>query len=113
MSDLEMPSAIKQINRRARKEHKCCECRSVIKKGETYEYISGIWEGKPNSYKTCKSCVEIREDYNACTGEEAGFGFLKEVISDCCFYKDYGAKQYISDYPQLKVQLEKLFGEDE
>jgi|GEM_PF-3289080 hypothetical protein len=28
----------------ARKEHRCCECLSVISPGERYERVSGVWE---------------------------------------------------------------------
>jgi hypothetical protein len=53
--------------RRARKEHRCAECRETIPAGARYEYQSGIWEGDPFSHKTCLSCVEIR-DHFACDG---------------------------------------------
>ena len=108
MSDLTMPSAFKHTSRKASKEHVCCECRKEIKRGDEYDFISGIWDGRPESYKICMSCAKIRDDYHDKTGEEAGFGMLKEVISDCCFYKNYGAKEYIEDYPELKQELERL-----
>jgi hypothetical protein len=47
--------------RKARKEHKCTECGSVIKKGEEYEYISGMWDGTWDFFKTCQDCIDIRE----------------------------------------------------
>lgn len=53
--------------RRARKAHVCCECSQPIAVGEVYEYVSGIWDGSPSSYKTCLSCVEIR-DHFSCEG---------------------------------------------
>lgn len=60
-------SAHSQVMRTARKEHRCYECRETIKPGDRYEYFSGIWDGKPSAYKTCASCVEIR-DHFACEG---------------------------------------------
>lgn len=56
-----------ESTRTARKEHRCCECREAILKGARYEYQSGIWDGEPSSFKTCLSCVEIR-DHFACDG---------------------------------------------
>lgn len=53
--------------RTARATHKCCECREPIAAGARYEYCSGIWDGSPNAYKTCLSCVEIRNHF-ACSG---------------------------------------------
>jgi|SRR6478735_681589 len=66
-SDDGRPDCSDTIIRRARKEHRCCECRKPIMKGQRYELISGVWEGRPDSYKTCLPCVEIR-DHFACEG---------------------------------------------
>lgn len=57
--------------RRARKEHRCEECHEVIKPGDRYEFVSGIWDGWPSALKTCLSCVEIR-DHFACEGFTIG-----------------------------------------
>ena len=56
MSDA--PSVFRQITRTARKEHKCCECRSVINPGDKYMYSSGIWDGSASDYKQCLICGE-------------------------------------------------------
>ena len=50
-------------DRKARKEHKCCECNRTILKGEVYRDESGIWEGKPDCFKTCKDCLSVRDVY--------------------------------------------------
>ena len=46
---------------KALKEHRCGECREVIKPGETYERVEGVWDGKWLTFKTCSTCVEIRD----------------------------------------------------
>lgn len=46
--------------RKARKQHKCCECYKTIQVGEHYEFSSGIWEGCPESHKTCGYCANLR-----------------------------------------------------
>lgn len=45
----------------ARKEHRCCECGDIIRKGDKYEKVTGKWEGDFIQYKTCMICVEIRD----------------------------------------------------
>lgn len=57
--------------RRARKAHVCFECREAIAPGDKYEYASGVWDGEPRAYKSCLSCVEIR-DHFACEGYMIG-----------------------------------------
>jgi hypothetical protein len=68
---------------KANKEHTCGECKRIIKKGETYVKESGIWEGRPNTYKTCLDCLSLRRAFF-----DQGWYFeeiicsLKEHISD-------------------------------
>jgi len=50
-------------NPRAKKEHICCECGETIKVGETYNKVTGKWDGNICSYKTCMPCANIRRDY--------------------------------------------------
>jgi hypothetical protein len=49
--------------RKARKQHKCIECRGVIPVGEAYHYYSGAWEGKGFSVKRCNDCDSIYHRY--------------------------------------------------
>lgn len=57
------PEYIYQRQRKARKDHACCECSRTIKAGSRYEFTSGIWDGEPSSYKTCLRCVGLRAAY--------------------------------------------------
>lgn len=63
MCDNEGPMAMRTVMRRARKEHRCCECRGVIAIGAVYEFISGIWDHQPSSYRTCGLCADVRSVY--------------------------------------------------
>ncbi len=108
MSDFETPSAFTETERKARKAHKCCECRQIIGIGEKYQYCSGIWDGVPDSYKTCLSCLTLRNDYVCKTGDDIGFEYLKEGISQA-FCRDYGIKEFLMDYPENITEMEKLF----
>jgi len=66
-NDGDGPSCSSVTVRTARKEHACSECREPITRGTKYEYASAIWDGRPDSFKTCLSCVEIRNHF-ACEG---------------------------------------------
>lgn len=82
MSD--MPTAYRMVKRVARKDHKCCECRGVIKRGETYNYHSGIWSGEPESYKVCVDCDALRSQYvmdcELMVDEVPAFGHLGDEV---------------------------------
>lgn len=45
---------------RAMLEHKCAECRRVIKRGERYHAEVYIFEGKLTRHKTCAHCMVVR-----------------------------------------------------
>jgi hypothetical protein len=45
---------------KARKPHRCYECRGSIKPGESYERTAGKWDGDFCSFKTCALCRELR-----------------------------------------------------
>ena len=55
------PVVMRTIYRKARKQHMCCECGKQILVGETYEYISGVWDGGPDSFHTCEKCADLRD----------------------------------------------------
>lgn len=57
------PSFIDDELRRARKEHRCSECHQTIGRGEKYESATGMWDGRINTFKTCLTCVEIRQHF--------------------------------------------------
>lgn len=76
----------------ARKPHMCCECGGVIAKGEKYESVSGMWDGRFDRIKTCIPCMEIRK--KATEGLQG---------ADCCELPAFGElRQYLADgFPDL------------
>ncbi len=48
-------------NRKARKEHRCCECGGIIRAGESYTYHHGILDGSGCSFKVCQDCQYLRD----------------------------------------------------
>lgn len=51
---------------RARKQHKCCECRGPILPGSTYENARSVYDGRWAEHKTCSVCAAIRSDFFPC-----------------------------------------------
>ncbi len=64
----EMPDVYRESRPRARKAHRCCECRGAIPAGEIYRLASGLWDGGWDTYKTCLDCVEIEDRFKASQG---------------------------------------------
>lgn len=63
--DLEPPQVYRERWRTARKEHRCCACGERIRPRTRYQYISGIWDGEPDSHKRCERCVRISDEIEA------------------------------------------------
>ncbi len=53
-------------NRRARvarKDHACFECEKTIPRGSKYEYVSMLFDGHWDDFKTCLPCSEIGDHF--------------------------------------------------
>ena len=74
--DYERPSVFTRKIKKARKEHRCCECREPISVGAHYEFISGLWDSEWSTFKTCLTCAQIRVDFCA------PFGMLRETLRE-------------------------------
>lgn len=81
LMDLEEPDFMTREKRKARKQHKCSECRCSIFPGETYEYIFGIWGGYPQQYKNCEICIWTRKALNLHPEDDA-FGLLWNSVKE-------------------------------
>lgn len=51
---------LREERRRARVEHRCCECRRTISPGETYIADTVVCDGELSTYKTCAHCDVVR-----------------------------------------------------
>lgn len=60
-------SVFSETVRTARLAHECSECDEPILPGTKYEHARGCWDGSWSTFKTCLSCVEIRNHF-ACSG---------------------------------------------
>jgi hypothetical protein len=64
--------------RKCRKPRRCCECRTMIEKGERYYFFAGVWlDGGAQSFSTCAKCQDLRK---RCEFNCAGFGEMHEVV---------------------------------
>ena len=63
---------------KARKPHKCRECRRIIQRGEVYERFTGKFDGDLFCVKTCLQCAEIRDAFN-CDGGAIIDGLWSEM----------------------------------
>ena len=79
-----MPEAYIHVKPIARKQHYCHECHGTILKGEKYNKHSGIWDGRPDTFKICGECEYIR--FDLCSGtfrdeeSQIAFGELSEAV---------------------------------
>ena len=86
------PSVFREKIVKAEKQHKCCECYRMIRPGEKYHYVFGIWEGLSDTFHTCRNCMWDRcrvrtiEDMEGCRGaeREPPFGSLRDALHDMC-----------------------------
>lgn len=78
------PTFFESDMRKARKEHRCVECRRSIHAGDRYEYAAGVWDGDFYAFKTCLRCVGLRAAHtSAAPSCSAVFGELLSQIGEC------------------------------
>ena len=79
--DCEIPEFYSYKEPVARKQHKCCECRSPIEKGEKHFFVSMKYEGDISTERqhlVCMSACMAARDYQ---DECVYYGGLKEWYS--------------------------------
>lgn len=54
--DNDGPSVMWESKPKAKKRHKCCECRGWIEPGETYWRVRGVWDGDARTFSMCPDC---------------------------------------------------------
>lgn len=76
----DIPDFYECCERKARKEHRCCECDAPILRGEKYVIASGKWSGEISTFRQHVLCADacrfIRNSMN--DAECICFGGLKE-----------------------------------
>ena len=95
----ELPQVYTELWPKARKPHKCCECGGKIQPGEKYRKITGIWGGKPDTFKQCADCAPLYDAANNEESEGIPFGSLWE-----CFWYGEGSERRIAQYDAIAVK---------
>lgn len=57
IDDAEPWTVYSQTERRARKDHRCCDCGRIIAKGERHTYATGLMEDSWYEYRACAHCM--------------------------------------------------------
>lgn len=65
---------------RARKAHRCCECRRTIAAGTLHERCKLLYDGTWSCFRTCLICHEIREHFRC--GQSFTFELLWEQLEE-------------------------------
>lgn len=73
----EVPEFYDTTERKARREHKCCECGMMIHVGEKYLDIVGKWDGEVSQFRQHLRCADACEMIrDTIDGECIPFGYL-------------------------------------
>lgn len=81
MSDCEIAQYYVATERRAAKEHDCCECDAPILVNERYLEVRACWEGRPcieRQHTLCQHACEFVRDSGINDDECIYYGGLKE-----------------------------------
>lgn len=112
------PEAFSSRQRKARKIHKCCECREEIKKGDNYQYSSGVWDRETLDFKQCMNCHEIMQRAEALVTEydPPGFGELRSWFEEF-ICRDFAGTDWLNgmakDVNLSPAKLNRLLGVEE
>lgn len=109
-NDWDMPTIYRENMQRARKEHKCSECGESIMPGDTYRYIFGVWDDKPDTFHQCLPCVRVWEHYGS-MGCCPYLGGLWETVSEIIEADESRAIRELSD--EARKELEELDLDDD
>lgn len=85
--DYDEPDAFWQAHHKAKKRHKCSECRGWIESGERYWRTRGVWDGRPSTYSVCADCEQLicwagEHDDCLCWGFGRSHGDIVDMLSD-------------------------------
>jgi hypothetical protein len=77
-----------ETKRKARKQHRCRECRNLIEPGQTYTHHSSLYDGHVSTHKTCQKCDRVEEAHakaERAMGGDASFyvGELLDTVKEC------------------------------
>ncbi len=97
----------RQETRTARKAHKCCSCGGTILPNKKYEHVTGKWDGRIDTFKTCSDCLSLRDAF-MCGGWFYGPDLITSILehiqeaegaisSDCIASLTPGAREMVCE----------------
>lgn len=105
--DLDPPRFYREDIRKARKQHKCCECETVINPGDTYADIFGVWDDA-DSFKQCQKCNELGSKLSQDNKCGYPLGQLNQELIDSDYLaKDENTKQWFSQVAWIQAVQQK------
>lgn len=93
----------------AKKQYKCCECRTPIVIGERYMRSSGKWDGDVCSFKTCLSCNEAKQKLGEIIDCVISFRELGECLSEYDFVVTNDEDDSIVMHPPFAIDKDGRF----
>ncbi len=87
--DYDLPDFYDKRLVKARLPHYCSECGCVIAPGEQYERVSGKWDGEVYTFKTCRQCRQIRNEFSTMKCFCWAHGGLWEAVQEQLAEADY------------------------
>lgn len=97
----ELPSVYGCDQPKARKDHKCCECRGTIAAGEKYHKHHGIWDGTARTFKVCGDCESLRAEMDK---DERDPQFMTAFEGLCESVFENGEASMIKRYLDIKLK---------
>jgi len=100
----ECVTILTDVYRKTRKEHRCYECRRVIRKGDRYRYETFVNDGTIDKHKTCLDCNSIRKEFFCGSFmytqiiedlQEHVYDLNGEISSDCLGRLTPGARERV------------------
>lgn len=100
VDDADRSTSLGELYPRARKPHKCEECRRTIEPGEVYSLSKTLFDGRVHAYKTCSHCVVARDWLSANCGGWIYGGVWEDI--------EEHIHEYRGVYPSIARQLKRL-----
>jgi hypothetical protein len=84
MCSCERPEFYKEKMVKGRKEYRCVECGSLIRKGELHQVTTGKWDTDVMHFRQCAPCHQVMEDCleYAESPCDVNFGEIDEWVSE-------------------------------
>lgn len=103
--DCEIPEFYCHKEPKARKEHRCCECKAPINKGEVHFFVSMKYEGEISTERQhldcMNACMEVRSYQDECVY----YGGLKEWWAECRMDRSVARDHDLKDFRHLFARI--------